>query len=289
MDTVTIVGVGLIGGSFALALRQAGFTGRLIGVSSPATLSLARELGVIDEGAELEAAVRSADLVYLAQPVHSIIDTLPRLKTWLKPGALVTDAGSTKSRIVSTALEYLAETQFLGGHPMAGKESTGVRFAEAALFTGRPYLLTPVAGVLPQTQAVEELTGWLGRIGSYVHVLPPEEHDYVVATTSHVPQLASTALSLLVSERLKDGQAEALAGPGLRSMTRLAASDYGLWRDILATNEGEIGPALDHYIALLQTLRNYLCTDKMAEQFCAGSHNALKMLSVTPTVKKIAN
>src|SRR5438270_3074666 len=143
MNTVAIFGVGLIGGSFALALRKAGFSGRILGVSSPETLRRALDLHVIDEGVAAEAAARSADLIYLAQPILRIIDSLPQLEAAARPGALITDAGSTKKTIVDRASEVISRCQFLGGHPMAGRERRGVEAAEADLFRGRPYVLTP--------------------------------------------------------------------------------------------------------------------------------------------------
>ena len=143
MKTVVIAGVGLIGGSFALALRKAGFTGRILGVSSPETIRKAVALGAIDRGAGLEEAVDSADLIYLAQPISRILEMLPRIGEFARPSALITDAGSTKSQIVDAAAHSIRGRQFLGGHPMAGKEARGVEAAEAGLFEGRTYILTP--------------------------------------------------------------------------------------------------------------------------------------------------
>ena len=137
MQTVAIFGVGLIGGSFALALRRAGFKGEILGVSSGSTISEALRLGVIDRGVPLEEAALASDLVYLAQPIRQIIETLSLLSGRLKPGALVTDAGSTKVEIVKQGKRLLGPGQFLGGHPMAGKEVRGVAAAEAGLFQGR--------------------------------------------------------------------------------------------------------------------------------------------------------
>lgn len=142
MNTVAIFGVGLIGGSFALALRSAGFRGRILGVSSPGTIRRALDLGVIDEGASAKAAAGAADLIYLAQPILRIIEILPEIDPWVNPEALVTDAGSTKGTIVERA-GSISRCQFLGGHPMAGREKRGVESAEADLFRGRPYVLTP--------------------------------------------------------------------------------------------------------------------------------------------------
>src|SRR5262249_39078619 len=143
VQTVAIVGVGLIGGSFGLALKKAGFTGEIVGVSSDAAIAEALGRGAIDRGLPLAEAAHLADLLYLAQPIGRIMDTLRRLDGVVREGALITDAGSTKSAIVSLARQVIHRCQFLGGHPMAGKEKRGVAEAEADLFTGRTYVLTP--------------------------------------------------------------------------------------------------------------------------------------------------
>ncbi|MFB3830032.1 MAG: prephenate dehydrogenase [Bryobacteraceae bacterium] len=264
METVAIVGVGLIGGSFALALRAAGFSGRILGVSSEATLRKALERGVIEEAATLAEAAGRADLLYLAQPIARILDTLRRLEPLVRPGALVTDAGSTK-RAIAAAGALLARAQFLGGHPMAGKEKRGVEEAEAGLFAGRPYVLTPPSPEALRTDAALEFRLWLERIGARVLTLAPEEHDRVVALTSHLAQLASTALATTVAEAVPDRVD--VAGPGLVDSTRLALSPYELWRDILATNSAEIDRALAAYIARLEHLRANLRTREMQREF----------------------
>ncbi|HEU0140874.1 MAG TPA: prephenate dehydrogenase, partial [Bryobacteraceae bacterium] len=251
MQTVAIIGVGLIGGSFALALRKAGFAGTILGVSSRKTLDKALELEAIDEPSTLSDAAHRADLLYLAQPIRAILETIALLEGCLKPGALITDAGSTKREIVEAAAA-IRSAQFLGGHPMAGKEVRGVGAADAALFAGRTYLLTPRQPDEMDTDAVREFRRWLERIGSHVLVLSPEEHDRVVAFTSHLPQLASTALASLLASTLHSAEDRLVAGPGLQDATRLALSDYEIWSDILQTNTGNIRAALREYIDRLR-------------------------------------
>lgn len=136
METVAIFGVGLIGGSFALALKKEGFRGRIVGVSSPATLERAFAAGAIDEALPAEDAARTANLIYLAQPISTILSTIPALNEWVRPDALVTDAGSTKGTIVARANESLIRCLFIGGHPLAGKERRGVEHADPDLFRG---------------------------------------------------------------------------------------------------------------------------------------------------------
>jgi prephenate dehydrogenase len=252
-QSVAICGVGLIGGSFALALRQAGFSGEIIGVSSPATIEKATSLGVIHRGAPLEQALVEADLIYLAQPISAILDCLPRLDA-ARPEALITDAGSTKGAIVARAQRPNRRAQFLGGHPMAGKEITGVAAAEASLFRGRNYFVTPNSPAELETPAAIEFLDLLAKIGAVLRIASPADHDRTVAFTSHLPQLISTALAETISTEFGD-KAEMGAGPGLLDMTRLAASSYDLWADILATNCNEVNISLDLYIAHLTKVR----------------------------------
>jgi prephenate dehydrogenase len=266
MEAVAIVGVGLIGGSFALALRKAGFKGRILGVSSPATVEEALRRGVIDEATSLEDAARSSDLIYLSQPIRRILETIPQLEAVARPEALITDAGSTKAEICRTARRHLRRARFLGGHPMAGKESRGVAEAEADLFTDRPYVLTPAERTdLDSPQAVE-FVDWLHRIGARPVVFSAEEHDRQVAFTSHLPQLVSTALAATLDSHEQSEKLEKIAGPGLRDMTRLALSPYDIWRDIFETNSEAVLAALDAYIRRLEAIRAAF-GDNLEEQF----------------------
>jgi prephenate dehydrogenase len=261
IQSVAIVGVGLIGGSFALALRRAGFRGELLGVSSPASLQAALARGVIDEGLPLEEACVRADLILLAQPILQIIAALERLAGRIRPGALVTDVGSTKQEIVAAAVRH--GIPFVGGHPMAGKETRGVGSADAALFEGRPWILTPTGDDPPSN----ELQRWILRIGARLRILTPDEHDHLVALSSHLPQLLSTALA----GSLDATRAGETAGPGLHDMTRLALSSADLWRDILATNREPVAAALHLYLERLTQLRQALLAGAdLDEEFTRG-------------------
>ena len=250
--TIAVVGVGLIGGSFALALRAAGYKGRILGVSRPATLTKAIERGVIHQGGTLAEIVPQADLVFLAQPIGAILETIDQLAPLLKPGTLVTDAGSTKKLIVERAAHL---PRFVGGHPLAGKESQGVESADAQLFAGRPWILTSDPG--------PEFVQWLERIGARIVYLSPAEHDAQVALSSHLPQLLSTALASLLQGRV----GTSTAGPGLESMTRLALSSHHLWRDILATNQSAIAAALAEFAATLDEVRAELQRGELESRF----------------------
>ena len=259
METVAIFGVGLIGGSFALALRKAGFTGRIIGVGagggigSDPTIRAALDRNVIDEALPARQAAGLADLLYLAQPIHKIADCLEELDAWVQPGALITDAGSTKKLIVQTASQKIFRGRFLGGHPMAGRERRGVEAAEADLFQGRPYVLTPRSPADLEHPTALDFLDWIPRIGSFPIILDPETHDQTVAFTSHLPQLVSTALAALLEERLESPTR--VYGPALVDSTRLALSSFDIWRDIFDTNRDAIRFALQSYIAKLEEFR----------------------------------
>ncbi len=276
MESVAIVGVGLIGGSFALALKKAGFRGRILGVSSGATVRAAVESGAIDEGVPLDEAAARANLIYLAQPIGRILDTLHHLDEHLRPGMLVTDAGSTKEAIVAQAARSVTRCQFLGGHPMAGKEKRGVAAADADLFVGRTYILTPREPHELDTPAAQEFREWLRRIGAKPFVLEPSAHDRIVSYTSHLAQLVSTALGATVAEHVAEDEL-AISGPGLRDTTRLALSAYDLWRDIIATNAGPIDRALSDCIQKLDHMRQNLRTRQLQEEFERAGKLAAKI------------
>jgi prephenate dehydrogenase len=281
-ETVSIIGVGLIGGSFGLALKRAGFTGRVLGVSAAPALEAALARGAIDEGLPLEEAVPRADLVYLSQPIHRILKTLVRLDPLLRPGTLVTDAGSTKARIVAQGHHSIRRGQFLGGHPMAGKETRGPAEADAGLFNGRAYVLTPSGPAELETPAAREFLGWLAAIGAVPVTLGPAEHDRIVACTSHLPQLLSTALAATLAGRLAAPDDLHIAGPGLADMTRLAASPYEVWGDILDTNRAAIEAALDSCIAELSSLRGALGAQGVQEVFERANHFAARFRQHRP-------
>src|ERR1035441_7032566 len=232
MQNVVIVGTGLIGSSFGQPLRQGGFDGAIPGVSSPAAIADALAVGAIDRGDSLASAIPGADLVFLSQTIGRILDTIHHLDPLLRPGALVTDAGSTKCAIADLARQSLTRAQFLGGHPMAGKETRGALAASGDLFRGRTWILTPDDDAELHTPAALEFRMWLSRIGAHVLTLDADEHDRVVSLTSHLAQLASTALAATVSDKLGGPPRLNAAGPGLEDMTRLAMGSYEIWRDI---------------------------------------------------------
>lgn len=263
IETVAIVGVGLIGASFGLALRQAGFEGELLGVSSRAAIEAGLDSGAIQRAVTLEEAAATADVIYLAQPVDRILQTLETLGRMARPGCLVTDAGSTKTVIVQRARQCLPSVTFLGGHPMAGKEQRGSQAAEGALFRGRPYIVTPQG---PETVLSLEFRSWVHRIGANVIEMSAAEHDHLVAFTSHLPQLLSTALAGTLALEKEAGFLQVF-GPGLVDMTRLALSTPDLWSSILATNKGEITLSINLFQDYLNRIKQAIATEELASLF----------------------
>lgn len=269
---ITIVGTGLIGGSFALAARKGGFTGRIIGCDREHVLRQARDFGAIDAGmVGPEKAIRGSDLVVLATPVGSIIDLIERIGPLVSPDALITDVGSTKTEIMARAQSVFggdAANRFLPGHPMAGKESAGIEYADANLFREAVWLITPYAGQNLEHPPIAKFLRLLGKIGTRVLAFDPAEHDRICALVSHLPQMISTAFaSTLVDELGDDSQANAIGGRALREMTRIARSPYSMWRDIALTNTKNIQDALLKLEQRLAHIRENLRTRELEEEF----------------------
>ncbi len=279
INTIAIVGVGLIGGSFGRALRRAGFSGEILGVSSPGAITAGLHAGAISSSGSLAEAAARADILYLAQPVDRILLTIEELGPLLAEngrsyGMLVTDAGSTKAAIVARANALLPRHLFLGGHPMAGKEKSGVEVSDADLFVGRPYVLTPSSGF--DNPLAEELRSWIVRIGARLVEMAPEEHDAVVALTSHLPQLVSTSLALTLAAHPNPYIAQ-VHGSGLLDMTRLAMSSPDLWKSIISTNQGEILRALDAFSDRLQVVRKAVLEGDISTSFVEARTLSLEL------------
>jgi prephenate dehydrogenase len=257
-QTLTIAGVGLIGGSLALALRRGGFRGAILGVSRPESLQLARRLGAIDEGfpyERLAAAAARSDLVVLASPITQIIAHLRQLGaagSELRPGTVISDVGSTKGEILRQARAALPPgIHFVGGHPLAGSEERGVGAADPFLFQNSYYVLSP-SPEAPESETAR-LGSFLGLTGARVLVLPAEAHDRIAAAISHLPQLLAVHLVNSLEE-LGDDREHALhlAAGGFRDMTRIASSSFSVWRDIIASNHEEIRRVLGRFAARLE-------------------------------------
>ena len=237
-----VIGCGLMGGSFALALKRAGLVKRVIGYSkSPSTTERARQLGVIDQAAESALlAVSGSDIVLIAVPVSATESTFKAIRHLVEPGVLFMDVGSTKRDVVDAARRVLKERvpSFVPAHPIAGKEVAGIAHADASLYSGRQVILTP----LPQTspELVQKATDCWAAIGSQVLRMTPENHDAAFAAVSHLPHLLAFSYFNSVANQPAGRDFLSLAGPGFRDFTRIAASDPAVWRDILMSNREEI-------------------------------------------------
>jgi prephenate dehydrogenase len=272
---ITIVGTGLIGGSLALALKKRKFAGKIVGCDRDATLEKARNRGAIDEGFSNPGdAARGSQVVVLATPVLATVDLIERLGPALPAKTLLTDVGSTKTVVATQALKVFgrnAGRRFLAGHPMAGKELSGVDYADADLFQNAVWFLTPLPGQNLENLSdglVGEFAGWIDQIGARIAVVPPDEHDRLCAWISHLPQMISTALAAaLVEEFGEEAPLLAAGGRALREMTRISASPYSMWRDVAITNTKNIEDALLKLEQRLSHIRENLGTRQLAEEF----------------------
>jgi len=269
-ERILIAGLGLIGGSFALALRRSGYRGRIAAVSRPESLAEGRRLGAIDEGStyeDLPKAATEADLIVLASPIERIIEHLNALgRVPLRPGTVVTDVGSTKREIMAAARSLPAGVHFIGGHPMAGSEKRGMAAADPFLFQNAYYILTGPDG--GPTAPFDRLGDFIrDRTGARVVALSAERHDRIAAAISHLPQLLAVALvnSLGDLGPLRD-DAVRLAAGGFRDMTRIASSPYEVWRDILSTNHHEIAAALDRFVARLGDAKSLITSGAAGDE-----------------------
>lgn len=262
---IGIVGLGLIGGSIALAARELWPSSLVIAVDNKDVLETAMRLHAIDVAADDLIVLAEADLVILAAPVRQNLALLDQLDDYVRQPAVITDTGSTKREIVEAARRLPGRFTFIGGHPLGGAAASGLEHARTDLFRGRPWLFTPAGD--GGGEALEKLLAFAGALGAVPRLVDPAAHDRVLAFLSHLPQLTASALMHVVGEAVgEDGLA--LAGRGLTDTTRLASSPAEIWRDIAATNADEIGPALDRLIGVLTELRGELEEgERLAEIF----------------------
>ena len=267
---ISIIGLGLMGGSWGLALRSHGFPGVRIGSDRPEVLPRALAAGAIDEARESVAdAASDADLVILATGVGGILDLLPQLSRAVSPRALVTDVGSTKRLICQRAREVFGkEPMFLGGHPLAGKERSGIENAEGSLFENATYGLTPLSPDHLSDERVQAFFDLVQGVGARPFVTDPTAHDRAVAYLSHLPQLLSSGLASLIAEQsAEEFFPMELAASGFRDLTRLAESPYALWRDICLTNIENIQTALESLIQKLESMKVHLSDRELERDF----------------------
>ena len=262
-EKVAIAGLGLIGGSIALAARQLWPGGLVIGVDDKDVLERAMVHHAIDVAADDPVVMAEADLVILAAPVRQNIELLAGLAENVTGQAIVTDVSSTKREVVEAARRLPARLTFIGGHPLGGAPVGGIDHARPDLFRGRPWLFTPTTD--GTGAALEALERFVGAMGAETHVMTVAEHDRLLAYLSHLPQLVASTLMHVVGEAAGE-RGLALAGRGLADTTRLASSPVGIWQDICATNGDEIGPALDGVIAMLREIREGLDTTEAVDR-----------------------
>ena len=276
IQRVTILGTGLIGGSFAKALRKYTPDIHIAGWDRADVVLEARKAAAIDEAffESLDPAIRRADLIYIALPIGMTLDILPELAQHAPPHTLITDTGSTKMRIWQAAVELFVEEVgpiFLAGHPMAGRELSGFAHADADLFQNASYALVGRADDThdPRIQAFVKIAE---KIGARPLWIGAQQHDYAVGLASHLPQLAAVALGSFLYDHLdENGLPITLAGPGLRDTLRLAGSPYSVWRDIVLTNRDVLSAALDLLARRIEDLRERLGSRDLEADFEAAN------------------
>jgi prephenate dehydrogenase len=279
-NRIVVLGTGLIGGSFALAARAALPGVSIAGWDRPEVLQRARAMGAIDDArSDLSLALAGADLVFIALPVGMTIERLPEIARLAPPAALVTDAASTK-RLVCEAAEkcFAGGALFLGGHPMAGQERSGIEAADASIFRGARYALIGKANgersqaAIPQDARVDKFLALLQSIGARPLWMDAGTHDRAAAVVSHLPQLLAVALAGVVRQQTDEtGLPVTLAGRGLRDALRLAGSPYAVWRDIVLTNSENIEAGLDRLVQEIDHLRAHLRRRELEEKFAAAN------------------
>ena len=274
---ITIIGTGLIGGSLGLALKKRKFLRKIVGCDRAWVVERAQALGAIDEGHTHPAdSVRGSQVVVLATPVIGIIDLIERLGPALPPSTLLTDVGSTKAEVVARAVKVFGGRvgqRFLAGHPMAGKEQSGVEFADADLFQGVAWFFTPLPGQKVYEGLAGEFVEWVEKLGARTACLDAAEHDRLCAWISHLPQMISTALAAsLVDEFGENTPLLEAGGRALREMTRISASPYSMWRDVALTNRRNIATALHLLEQRLAHIRENLDSRELEAEFDRAHH-----------------
>jgi Prephenate dehydrogenase len=285
--TIALYSVGLLGGSIGSGLKASGYSGRILGLSSTASIQKALSLGCIDEGRPYDAlkdVIAEVDCLFLCSPIRTIIHAIETLGSMsLPPGLMITDVGSTKSEVMAAASRALpSSVHFIGGHPMAGSEKSGVSASDPFLFQNAMYLLTPQKNT--PAELVADFAAFLERLLGCRHlILDCAVHDRVVAAVSHVPHLLAVALVNLAqkAEDTVPGTLKLAAG-GFRDMTRIASAPYRLWHDILLTNKNSIRPLIEEFRGILGELETGLMGDTLEPMF----ENAVRTRGEIPVGNK---
>ncbi len=267
---ITIIGMGLIGGSIALALKRKNCCETVVGVDEFSTIHRALERGAINEGfnrADLEKAVKGSDIIFLCTPVQQITELIPIMANAADENALVCDVGSSKGFIVEHANKHFPENKyFLGTHPMAGAETKGIESADPFLFENAIWVITP--GHRIPEKITRRLGLLLEGLGARILMLTPKTHDRIIAAVSYLPQFAAVSLVNLIARFYQeDPNYLKLAAGGFRDMTRIASSPFSVWRDICRTNKDQIAGFIDEYIAELQRIKKLLQNEELEPYF----------------------
>lgn len=283
---ITIIGLGVIGGSLGLAIKQADRRAVITGVGRQKRIDAAVRRGAIDYGTlSIPAAVHDADIVFICTPVYTILSLLPDIAKNIKPNAIVTDVGSTKAEITSRARKILKRKGiFVGGHPMAGSEGKGIDFADPLMFQNATYVLCVEPS---QRKKISKLTALVHSIGARVRFLSAKEHDTVAAAISHLPQLVAVAMMNLAGKKNKSNPAFLqLAAGGFRDITRIASSPYDMWKDILGTNSKEIRSVIREFSSVLKAFDSSLRSAKAQQRFAQQFTSAKKWRDAIPKNSK---
>ena len=266
---ITIIGVGLIGGSLGLALKEKKPNFKIVGIDKQNIIEKAIALGAIDEGTvNLKEGIKKADIIIIATPVKTIINILTQINPFLKKGCLVTDTGSIKQKIVQKANKILSkDIHFIGGHPMAGSEKYGIESADPYLFYNKTYILAPTPK--SNLRALEKASLLIEMIGAKELILDPLEHDRIVSAVSHLPQIIAVSLINTIGELALRGNNNnyfKAVGEGFKDMTRIAYSPFKMWEDICNTNQENI-------LEMIQEFKNHL---EVIEDKLKNNPNSLK-------------
>ncbi len=266
---ITIIGVGLIGGSLGLALKEKNSNFKIVGIDKQKIIEKAITRGAIDEGTvNIKEGIKETDIIIIATPVKTILNILAQINPFLKKGCLITDTGSTKQQIVQNANKVLSkDVFFIGGHPMAGSEEYGIDSADPHLFHNKTYILTPTHK--NNLRAFEKISLLIKMVGSKKLILDPLEHDRIVSAVSHLPQIIAVSLINAIGKlalRENNNNYFKAVGEGFKDMTRIASSSYKMWEDICDTNQENI-------LEMIQEFKNYL---EVMEDKLKNDPNSLK-------------
>jgi len=274
-DQISIIGVGFMGGSLALAFKKYGLSKKIVGISREETIKKALKLKIIDGGfpyEKIDKGIDGSSLIILSSPINIIIEHIKILSKIVNPDTIITDIGSTKEKIMETALEEFSDgVYFVGGHPMAGSEKSGVDTADPSIFINKSYALVP--SVNTPRLVMDKLRDIIITIGSIPVILTPRVHDEIVAAVSHLPQMLSVVLMNVVGSFDNDsGDYFNLSGGGFYDMTRIASSQFKIWEDICKTNQNNIKKAISVYIEKLEKIKELIGNEKLKSEFEKANH-----------------